>query len=64
MNDGKWHKVEVIRDANHATLRLDDGKFKSDGSAKGDNVKIDLNSNTVYFGAGIITEGAIGAYPL
>ena len=60
VNDGRWHKVQVIRDANHATLHLDDGKFKSEGRAKGDNMKIDLNGDTVYFGAGVIIKGTVG----
>ena len=60
VNDGRWHKVKVIRDANHATMSLDGGKFKTEGRAKGQNMKINLNSDTVYFGAGVIIKGAIG----
>ena len=60
VNDGRWHKVEVIRDANRATLSLDEGKFKSEGRAKGENVKINLDSDTVYFGAGVIAKGTVG----
>ena len=60
VNDGRWHKAEVIRDANHAILILDGGKYKSEGRAKGDNVKINLGSDPVYFGAGVIAKGTVG----
>lgn len=60
VNDGRWHKVEVTRSDNQASLTLDDGKYKSEGRAKGDNVKINLDSNTVYFGAGAVSKQSTG----
>eukprot|EP00794_Sanderia_malayensis_P006790 gene6790-7556_t len=57
VNDGRWHDVIVIRNVNHATVSLDGGKFKAHGKAKGEHVKIDLNGNEVYFGAGVDTPG-------
>ena len=60
VNDGRWHDVEVVRDANHARLSLDGGKFNAEGSAKGENVKINLDGNVVYFGAGVIDKETVG----
>ena len=54
--------MKVIRSANRATLILDDGKYKSEGRAKGENVKINLDSNNVFFGAGVLSQGSVGEY--
>jgi hypothetical protein len=56
VNDGKWHHVAVERQGNHATLILDHGKHQASGQSPGRMRILNLDDNSIYFGAKVVNS--------
>lgn len=57
MSDGNWHVVRVERSGNYVALALDQNMYMASGRAPGNSAKININGNSVVFGAGVSKDG-------
>ena len=54
VDDGKWHHVTVMRQGNHATLILDQGRQRAWNKSPGKMRILNLDDNAIYFGAKVV----------
>lgn len=57
VSDGNWHVVRVERSGNYVALALDQNMYMASGRAPGNSAKININGNSVVFGAGVSKDG-------
>lgn len=54
VDDGKWHHVAIMRQGNHATLILDQGRHRAWNKSPGKMRILNLDDNAIYFGAKVV----------
>ena len=56
VDDEKWHHVTVMRQGNHATLILDQGRHRAWNKSPGKMRILNLDDNAIYFGAKVVSS--------
>ena len=58
VDDGMWHHVTVMRQGNHATLILDQGRQRAWNKSPGKMRILNLDGNAIYFGAKVASSNS------